>query len=86
MRQALQKLLRTIHPGTYVRPKRCHAESHTLALVVVSGAMDFVVFDEGGGVVEARALRADDSDLTYCRPSSGMATDGHLPAMPLAMK
>lgn len=53
----LQRMLNSLQPGTYIRPHR-HAEDRAESIVVLSGALLYVVFDGSGTVVERIRLAA----------------------------
>ncbi len=53
----LQRMLNTLQPGSYIRPHR-HAADRSESLLVLSGALLYLTFDDEGGVEEALRLEA----------------------------
>jgi cupin fold WbuC family metalloprotein len=56
--ELLHRMFNALQPGTYVRPHRHQSTSKHESFVVLSGALDFIVFDEVGAVSSAHRLTA----------------------------
>ncbi len=54
----LQRMLNAIQPGSYIRPHR-HADDRPESILVLKGAIAFVVFSELGEIIQTEELRAD---------------------------
>ncbi len=54
-----QRLLNAIVPGSYVRPHRHIHESKDEFMIIVTGRMGIVLFDEQGTVISKTRLEAD---------------------------
>lgn len=55
----VQRMLNFMQPGTYVVPHR-HPLDHAIETVqVIRGALGFLIFDEGGGLVSTHRLSAE---------------------------
>jgi cupin fold WbuC family metalloprotein len=54
---SLQRMLNAIQPGSYIRPHR-HAPDRAESIIVISGAILFITFNEGGEVESALRLKA----------------------------
>lgn len=55
---ALHRMFNALQPGTYVRPHRHLDPPKAELFLVLSGAIDFIVFDEGGAIAHAERLAA----------------------------
>ena len=53
----LQRMLNAIQPGSYIRPHR-HAKDRAESIVVLQGAIRFLVFDDRGEIFQTLELRA----------------------------
>lgn len=54
---SLQRMLNALQPGSYIRPHR-HAADRGESLIVLSGNLLYLVFNEQGAVEQARCLKA----------------------------
>jgi cupin fold WbuC family metalloprotein len=54
----LHRMLNALQPGSYVRPHRHQTIPKPEVFLVLRGAMDFVVFDDDGGITHAGRLAA----------------------------
>jgi cupin fold WbuC family metalloprotein len=57
MEDPVHRLLNAIEPGSYVRPHRHLEPPKTETVVVVSGGLGLLVFDDGGAVLTTALLR-----------------------------
>ena len=58
MDDAVHRLFNAIEPGSYVRPHRHLSPPKTETMVVVSGRLGLLMFDEGGAIREKALLEA----------------------------
>jgi cupin fold WbuC family metalloprotein len=55
--EPLHRMLNAVEPGTYIRPHRHHFPPKAEAVLVLSGALGIVIFDEGGAIRSADCVR-----------------------------
>ncbi len=53
----LQRMLNAIQPGSYIRPHR-HAKDRAESIIVLRGAIRFLIFDDRGEMFQTLELRA----------------------------
>jgi len=56
--ERLHRMFNAMQPGTYVQPHRHLRADKTEGFLLLAGAIDFVVFDDGGEITLARRLAA----------------------------
>jgi cupin fold WbuC family metalloprotein len=61
--EAVHRMFNAMQPGTYVQPHRHYTAPKTEVFLLLRGALDFMVFDDDGGIEFARSLRAGSSEF-----------------------
>jgi len=61
--EVLHRMLNAGQPGTYVRPHRHLSPPKAEAFVLLTGAVDMLVFDDQGELAEVVALRSDGANF-----------------------
>jgi cupin fold WbuC family metalloprotein len=54
-----QRMLNAIQPGSYIRPHRHHHPPKSETIVILQGALKYVVFDDRGAIEEVFMLSSD---------------------------
>ena len=58
----LQRMLNVLQPGTYIRPHR-HAAHRAESIVVLSGAIRYITFNDDGEVLQQIELKAQSAQI-----------------------